>query len=97
MIHKISHIDLSKYNEYIIVKEFQNDPNFVNLITTFQNEQEDSISLVFEFIPDTLKSKNKLYSQELKKYFYQLLESIRKLHNLGFNHGYLIPENCVLK
>lgn len=39
--------------EHEIVSYFKDDPNFVNLITTFENEAEDAYSLVFEHVKET--------------------------------------------
>lgn len=58
MIKKIS---LENTNEVEVWKEIKEKSYFVKLLTSFTSEHENSISLIFEYLPNNLSTLEKIH------------------------------------
>ncbi|CAD8208830.1 unnamed protein product [Paramecium octaurelia] len=93
----VKKISLEYKNEVEVWKTLKEKQYFAKLLTSFTSEHENSISLIFEYLPNTLASKTEMNHQEFKKYIYQLLIAVNSLHKQGYVHCNINPQNCLIR
>jgi serine/threonine protein kinase len=85
--------------EIKILKNLNDHPNVVRLIEEF--EDSEYYYLVFEYLPEgdlvTYFRRNNLFCEnELKRFFYKILEGLNHIHLKGVIHRDIKPENILL-
>ncbi|CAD8124136.1 unnamed protein product [Paramecium sonneborni] len=93
----VKKISLDYKNEVDVWKAIKDKQYFAKLLTFFTSEHENSISLIFEYLPNTLATKTEMNHHEFKKYIYQLLIAIHSLHKQGYVHCNVNPQNCLIR